>query len=263
MSQENLPTTSNSSLNGDAIVVAQGVTEPPAEHQDVTPLFPKPFVCDVCKSSYARLDHLARHFRSHGQQKPFVCPHCNKQFARPDILKRHVGTHLDPKAGFRTGSGKRRTRAARACTFCAESKLRCEGTDPCQRCRDRGLKCQYTQRPRTRKAPGGPVSEGTRVGMTESPAPSDEGDPASPSGVTEESTEHHARASFTDASDLSQSVSGPRVGSHADNVVQPFTPMSFDTGLPMDDADLFADFLRHHIRRRQRRSNPVRPSSVF
>ncbi|KAH6868930.1 hypothetical protein B0T10DRAFT_419160 [Thelonectria olida] len=240
MSQEHLPTTSNSSPDGDAIVVARGVTEPPVEQEDVSSRFPKPFT--------GSRNHLFVHTatnNSRGRKRPLSLPRLLSH-----ILKRHVGTHIDPKAGRRTGPAKRRTRAARACTFCAESKLRCEGTDPCQRCRDRGLECRYTQRSRARKGPGGLVLEGTRVRMAESPAPSDEGDAAPPSGETEESTYHLAPASFTDASDMSQSVSEPRVDSLADKAVQPFTPMSFETGNPsllMDDADLFADFLKDII----------------
>lgn len=44
-------------------IVVQDTPEPVQQQQGETAGGVKPFVCDLCKSSYTRLDHLARHFR--------------------------------------------------------------------------------------------------------------------------------------------------------------------------------------------------------
>lgn len=43
---------------------------------------------------------------------------------------------------------KHRPRAAKACFLCAQSKLRCEGENPCRRCQERGLHCRFPQQSR-------------------------------------------------------------------------------------------------------------------
>ncbi|EEU42170.1 uncharacterized protein NECHADRAFT_101970 [Fusarium vanettenii 77-13-4] len=50
---------------------------------------PRPHVCGTCQRSFARLEHLERHERSHTKEKPFECPECNRRFARRDMLLRH------------------------------------------------------------------------------------------------------------------------------------------------------------------------------
>ncbi|KAF8533318.1 hypothetical protein BDD12DRAFT_498317 [Trichophaea hybrida] len=40
------------------------------------------FQCFQCKRNYTRADHLARHVRSHTQEKPFPCTICLKRFSR-------------------------------------------------------------------------------------------------------------------------------------------------------------------------------------
>ncbi|ODV89119.1 hypothetical protein CANCADRAFT_3755 [Tortispora caseinolytica NRRL Y-17796] len=50
---------------------------------------PKPHVCATCTRSFARLEHLKRHERSHTKEKPFECPVCERCFARRDLLLRH------------------------------------------------------------------------------------------------------------------------------------------------------------------------------
>jgi hypothetical protein len=112
--------------------------------------------------------------------------------------------------------------------FCAESKLRCEGTNPCQRCHDRGLECNYTRRLR-KKSRRDAVSEGTDVRTIENPVSADEGDPASSSEEQEEYPENHEPGSSSDAADLSQLVAKHLVDTHGDSAVQPFTPKTSDT----------------------------------
>ncbi|KAK6216492.1 hypothetical protein LQW54_003498 [Pestalotiopsis sp. IQ-011] len=50
---------------------------------------PRPHVCATCQRSFARLEHLKRHERSHTKEKPFECPECSRCFARRDLLLRH------------------------------------------------------------------------------------------------------------------------------------------------------------------------------
>ncbi|CAK7209937.1 hypothetical protein SBRCBS47491_000614 [Sporothrix bragantina] len=50
---------------------------------------PRPHVCTTCQRSFARLEHLKRHERSHTKEKPFQCDHCTRCFARRDLLLRH------------------------------------------------------------------------------------------------------------------------------------------------------------------------------
>ena len=50
---------------------------------------PRPHVCTTCQRSFARLEHLKRHERSHTKEKPFECPECTRCFARRDLLLRH------------------------------------------------------------------------------------------------------------------------------------------------------------------------------
>ncbi|KAM5444246.1 hypothetical protein MferCBS31731_000763 [Microsporum ferrugineum] len=50
---------------------------------------PRPHVCTTCTRSFARLEHLKRHERSHTKEKPFECPDCTRCFARRDLLLRH------------------------------------------------------------------------------------------------------------------------------------------------------------------------------
>lgn len=50
---------------------------------------PRPHRCQTCDRSFARLEHLKRHERSHTKEKPFMCPECRRCFARRDLLLRH------------------------------------------------------------------------------------------------------------------------------------------------------------------------------
>jgi uncharacterized Zn-finger protein len=77
-------------------------TNPPATAQQIQPTQqippksfviktdkPRPHVCVTCTRSFARLEHLKRHERSHTKEKPFPCPVCERAFARRDLLLRH------------------------------------------------------------------------------------------------------------------------------------------------------------------------------
>lgn len=53
---------------------------------------PKLRTCRSCSRSFARLEHLKRHERSHTKEKPFECPRCSSCFSRQDLLVRHQRT---------------------------------------------------------------------------------------------------------------------------------------------------------------------------
>lgn len=60
------------------------------------------------------------------------------------MLQRHVINHDSEGANKRQKvAGTSRARVTRACIACAESKLKCEGGEPCQRCQTRGTSCRY------------------------------------------------------------------------------------------------------------------------
>ncbi|CAK4034861.1 Early growth response 1 [Lecanosticta acicola] len=97
-----------------------------------------PFVCNVCQKTYGRIDHLARHFRSHTNEKPFRCVDCGKTFARADLLKRHATLHTSTEQSGK----KRKMRASQACAACATIKVKCDQEKPCKRCKTKGLECR-------------------------------------------------------------------------------------------------------------------------
>ncbi|KAL2821329.1 fungal-specific transcription factor domain-containing protein [Aspergillus cavernicola] len=47
------------------------------------------YECTRCDRTFARLEHLQRHERSHTKEKPFACDKCPKSFTRKDLLVRH------------------------------------------------------------------------------------------------------------------------------------------------------------------------------
>ncbi|MCJ1479375.1 hypothetical protein MMC13_008060 [Lambiella insularis] len=69
---------------------------------------PRPHVCATCTRSFARLEHLKRHERSHTKEKPFECPECTRCFARRDLLLRHQQKlHMTTTPSSRPRSGRR------------------------------------------------------------------------------------------------------------------------------------------------------------
>lgn len=57
------------------------------------------YQCQRCSRSFARLEHLQRHDRSHTKEKPFVCNDCPKSFTRKDLLARHIRLSHSPTEG--------------------------------------------------------------------------------------------------------------------------------------------------------------------
>ncbi|KAH0544353.1 hypothetical protein FGG08_001494 [Glutinoglossum americanum] len=69
---------------------------------------PRPHVCGTCSRSFARLEHLKRHERSHTKEKPFECPECTRCFARRDLLLRHQQKlHMSSTPSSRPRAGRR------------------------------------------------------------------------------------------------------------------------------------------------------------
>ncbi|KKK11810.1 hypothetical protein ARAM_002653 [Aspergillus rambellii] len=111
------------------------------------------YQCGNCSQSYTRLDHLARHVRSHTQEKPYQCTVCEKRFGRIDLLSRHSALHSTD--GDQASKRRRRNgnnpnpvvRASQACSACAEHHLRCDEQKPCGRCRRRKIPCMLPIKP--------------------------------------------------------------------------------------------------------------------
>ncbi|KAL1592649.1 hypothetical protein SLS60_011065 [Paraconiothyrium brasiliense] len=89
--------------------------KPDASHNASNPSFPppktdkpRPHVCGTCQRSFARLEHLKRHERSHTKEKPFECPQCTRCFARRDLLLRHQQKlHQQGATSSRPRTGRR------------------------------------------------------------------------------------------------------------------------------------------------------------
>ncbi|KXH29850.1 hypothetical protein CNYM01_02901 [Colletotrichum nymphaeae SA-01] len=86
-------TTEDSADNVLAIILVASTitvnTKTPANFPPPKTDKPRPHVCATCQRSFARLEHLKRHERSHTKEKPFECPECTRCFARRDLLLRH------------------------------------------------------------------------------------------------------------------------------------------------------------------------------
>lgn len=86
-----------------------GVPRAPAPPGPPKPDKPRPHVCQTCGRSFARLEHLKRHERSHTKEKPFECPECTRCFARRDLLLRHQQKlHQTATSSSRPRAGGRR-----------------------------------------------------------------------------------------------------------------------------------------------------------
>ncbi|KAH3908851.1 hypothetical protein HBH56_172930 [Parastagonospora nodorum] len=87
------------------------------------------FQCGTCSQSYSRLDHLARHVRSHTQEKPYRCNTCDKQFSRVDLLTRHALLHTTAKNDVpnkRRRTGTTSSAPLRVSKACEASQIVCE-----------------------------------------------------------------------------------------------------------------------------------------
>jgi hypothetical protein len=61
-----------------------------------------------------------------------------------DLLKRHAAGHPD-KRRQQKGHLPHPTRVSQACKACAHAKLKCMEEKPCQRCKSKGIRCEYNE----------------------------------------------------------------------------------------------------------------------
>ena len=57
----------------------------------------KPFLCTVCKKSFASKGHLITHMRIHTGEKPFKCSECSKCFSDSSSLTKRMRIHTGEK----------------------------------------------------------------------------------------------------------------------------------------------------------------------
>ncbi|KAK3680184.1 hypothetical protein LTR78_000561 [Recurvomyces mirabilis] len=94
--------TDSKAQNGKGQNTVKGQFPPPKTDK------PRPHVCGTCGRSFARLEHLKRHERSHTKEKPFECPECTRCFARRDLLLRHQQKlHMTNTTSSRPRNGRR------------------------------------------------------------------------------------------------------------------------------------------------------------
>ncbi|GAA5854267.1 hypothetical protein JCM9279_005103 [Rhodotorula babjevae] len=100
--------------------------------------------CDQpgCNQSYARIEHLERHVKTHTSPAGYSCKECGKAFARSDVLRRHTKIH-SREATVTGDSGGLTKRVSQACQSCAAAKVRCNGGQPCERCSKLSRVCDY------------------------------------------------------------------------------------------------------------------------
>ncbi|EWC43845.1 hypothetical protein DRE_07289 [Drechslerella stenobrocha 248] len=68
---------------------------------------PRTYICRFCQYVFKRSEHLARHERSHTQEKPFGCSVCSCMFSRKDLVVRHERMiHFERKPTTRMTSRK-------------------------------------------------------------------------------------------------------------------------------------------------------------
>lgn len=54
----------------------------------------RPFVCEICASSFKMIDGLKNHMKRHGSIiKNHVCNQCDHKFSSKDRLDQHMMTH--------------------------------------------------------------------------------------------------------------------------------------------------------------------------
>ncbi|KAL3479735.1 hypothetical protein BJX99DRAFT_60528 [Aspergillus californicus] len=94
-----------------------------------------PFICAQpnCDKSFLRKEHLNRHLATHTNSRPHKCFICGRSFSRSDTLNRHVLQHNVPADG-----GKR---TPSACQTCRRRRSKCDSSQPCSVCVQRGEIC--------------------------------------------------------------------------------------------------------------------------
>ncbi|GAA5931728.1 hypothetical protein JCM3775_000025 [Rhodotorula graminis] len=117
---------------------------PPPAATATAPAPARIHTCDQpgCNQSYARIEHLERHVKTHTAPAGYLCKECGKAFARSDVLRRHTKIHSREATVTGDGGGLAK-RVSQACQSCAAAKVRCNGGQPCERCSKLSRVCDY------------------------------------------------------------------------------------------------------------------------
>ena len=57
----------------------------------------KPYECDVCEKRFSDSGTLTKHMRIHTKEKPYECDVCEKSFTQASNLKRHKRIHTNER----------------------------------------------------------------------------------------------------------------------------------------------------------------------
>ncbi|KAK4039508.1 hypothetical protein C8A01DRAFT_16525 [Parachaetomium inaequale] len=102
------------------------------------------FACTTCGRQYQHSSHLRRHEATHTASEEFRCRHCGKTFGRRDVWRKHYSSCPSNSAHDEPPPAKR-GKKSKACDACFRSKLSCDGSPPCTRCKARQVTCTYTR----------------------------------------------------------------------------------------------------------------------
>lgn len=163
-----------------------------------------------------------------------------------DVLQRHYVNHLEGEP-----SDKRprlvepsQQRVSRACLACAETKVRCQGGNPCRRCLTKNIPCR--PRPKTTyKQPG----RDSRIRTLHSEEPEANNDIGSDHSQSTEQYPRDGLLATGEQTDRSITTSGsstlgdyPIVGSSLQHAKQISSltdaPIRFPVQMPLDDCEL-------------------------
>ncbi|KAF7362108.1 C6 transcription factor [Mycena venus] len=128
-------------------------------HKGNVPTLPQTKACPHCSARFTRSTHLTRHMKNHTNERQYKCQTCPAQFTRSDLLARHRKNCEDPSRPARL----------RSCILCTESKVKCDRSDPCSRCKSRGRDCLFAIPPRKKTPPdeaGSTTSDSAAIAKT-------------------------------------------------------------------------------------------------
>ncbi|KAK6380286.1 hypothetical protein LTS17_005475 [Exophiala oligosperma] len=101
----------------------------------------KKHLCTICGQGFYRAEHLRRHQTRHTGARPFSCTFCGRDFSRKDRLQTHY--HICQWRGDREPpSSVPKGRRPHACVTCVNSKIRCDGGNPCAQCKRKQVTCR-------------------------------------------------------------------------------------------------------------------------
>lgn len=117
------------------------------------------FPCPECSKEFSTQGSLARHLHNHSQSAKHACNVCSVVFRRRDLLTRHLKLHAPDDASSHSrehdtgpndsaaaegGAGTvSRKRCHTACNRCRDLKIKCDGQNPCAKCRASRKPCDF------------------------------------------------------------------------------------------------------------------------